>query len=115
VALLPNLDSTILLQMTLSDSTVVNPTTVTSNNTQIRHIRLALLVNDTPVAPVVAAHGDYPVIYKHWLEQCKPSTSKGSKEDVSFSMDSFDVVNRPGVYPDPKEYDAIMLTGSGKR
>ncbi|KAG8862365.1 hypothetical protein FS842_004944 [Serendipita sp. 407] len=70
-------------------------------------LRIALLVNDTPVQPVVDAFGEYPQIYERWLSESKPS------EDVAFRMTSFDVVNHPGVYPNPDEYDGIVLTGSG--
>lgn len=82
-------------------------TTTTNENTRI--LRLALLVNDTPVQPVVEAFGGYSVIYKRWLELSKPSNS----DNVTFTLKPFDVVNQPGIYPNPEDYDGIILTGSG--
>lgn len=69
-------------------------------------LRLALLVNDTPVQPVIDAFGYYSDIYQRWLEASKPS------KDITFQLTAFDVVNDLEHYPNPNEYDAIILTGS---
>jgi hypothetical protein len=70
-------------------------------------LRVALLVNDTPVKPVIDEFGAYPEIYHRWLESCRPT------KDAAFTLDPFDVVNHPGNYPNPEDYDAMILTGSG--
>jgi len=69
-------------------------------------LRLALLVCDT-VAPAVAeAHGNYPEIYDTWL---KTSNVAG----VPFKLTPFDIVNHPEAYPNPEEFGAVIVTGSG--
>ncbi|KAG8815943.1 hypothetical protein FRC17_000528 [Serendipita sp. 399] len=68
--------------------------------------RIALLVNDTPVKPVIDAFGEYPEIYERWLAESKPPG------ETTLQMTAFDVVNNPGTYPNPEEYDGIILTGS---
>jgi GMP synthase-like glutamine amidotransferase len=72
-----------------------------------RPLKVALLVNDTPVQPVVDEFGYYSDIYQRWLENSKPG------KDVTFQLTPFDVVNELDNYPNPDEYDAIILTGSG--
>ena len=72
-----------------------------------KSLRLALLVNDTPVDPVIKEFGKYPQIYERWLEESKPA------KDVTFQLDSFNVFEDQIVYPNAEEYDAIILTGSG--
>ncbi|CCA69183.1 related to P.aeruginosa anthranilate synthase component II [Serendipita indica DSM 11827] len=69
------------------------------------HLRIALLVNDTPVQPVIDEFGKYPQIYERWLSESKP-------EDVAFELTPFDVFDSPEEYPNPTEYDAMILTGS---
>ena len=69
-------------------------------------LQLALLVCDTPVPAVVKLHGNYPEIYDTWL---KASNVAG----VRYKLTPFDVVNHPETYPDPEEFDATILTGSG--
>lgn len=72
-----------------------------------RSLKLALLVNDTPVAPVIDEFGKYPQIYERWLEESKPA------KDIRFELDSFNVFEDNITYPDAGNYDAIILTGSG--
>ncbi|KIM24847.1 hypothetical protein M408DRAFT_17475 [Serendipita vermifera MAFF 305830] len=69
-------------------------------------LKLALLVNDTPVGPVVEEFGKYPQIYARWLEESKPTS------DITFQLDSFDAFEEHTVFPDAEKYDAIILTGS---
>jgi hypothetical protein len=71
-----------------------------------RPLQIALLVNPTPVQPVIDEFGYYSDIYQRWLENSKPS------KDVAFQLTPFDVVNDLERYPNPDEYDAIVLTGS---
>jgi GMP synthase-like glutamine amidotransferase len=71
-------------------------------------LRLALLVCDT-TAPVVAeTHGNYPEIYDTWL---KASNVAG----VPYKLTPFDIVNHPEMYPNPEEFDAVIVTGSSSR
>jgi GMP synthase-like glutamine amidotransferase len=69
-------------------------------------LRLALLVCDTPVPAVVEAHGKYPEIYDAWL-------TASNVAGVPYELTPFDVVNHPETYPNPDEFDGIILTGSG--
>ncbi|KAJ1305199.1 hypothetical protein OPQ81_000229 [Rhizoctonia solani] len=81
-----------------------------------RHLNLALLICDTPVPAVLAAHGTYLDIFRTHLQKSLESAleSKGQSTDsVQFTLDGYDVVKR--VYPDEAKlgaYDGIMLTGS---
>lgn len=70
-------------------------------------IRLALLVCDTPIPPVLEEYGDYHKIYERWLRKTSPI-------DSEFTLDAFDV--KKMEYP-PKDvkYDGVILTGAGKR
>lgn len=69
-------------------------------------IRLAILLCDTPVPPVLKEHGDYHKIFSAWLRGASPS--------VDFTLDAFDVVNRMEYPPEDAKYDGILLTGSGQ-
>lgn len=69
-------------------------------------LRVALLVCDTPVQPVVDEFGGYPEIYQRWLDASKP-------DETAFHMKPFDIVNDIDNYPDPDNYEGIILTGSG--
>jgi hypothetical protein len=73
---------------------------------ETKSIKLALLINDTPVQPVLDEFGDYARIYEHWLRESKPAN------DITFHLDAFYVFNESVVYPDAGEYHAIILTGS---
>jgi hypothetical protein len=75
---------------------------------EMRSLKLALLINDTPVQPVLDEFGDYARIYEHWLRESKPVN------DVTFHLDAFYVFNETVEYPDAGEYHAIILTGSGE-
>ena len=71
-------------------------------------LRLALLVCDTPAPAVVEAHGNFPEIYETWL--------KASNIDrVSYKLTPFDIVNHSETYPNPEEFDAVIVTGSGSQ
>ena len=68
-------------------------------------IRLAILLCDTPVPPVLNEHGDYQKIFTAWLRAASPS--------VDFTLEAFDVVNKMEYPPEDFNYDGILLTGSG--
>jgi len=74
----------------------------------VRSVKLAVLVNDTPVQQVQDEFGDYARIYKWWLSESRPS------DDITFDLDAFYVFEDSVVYPDAGKYDAIILTGSGE-
>lgn len=77
--------------------------------------RIAVLLCDTPIAPVVAAQGDYGevfrTLFRKSLEAIQSKSPSGS--DVSFVVDAFDVRNRLEYPEDVDIYDAVLLTGSG--
>ncbi|KAH7338260.1 class I glutamine amidotransferase-like protein [Rhizoctonia solani] len=81
-----------------------------------KHLSLALLICDTPLPEVQAAHGTYLDIFRTHLQKSLESTleSKGEPVDsVQFTLDGYDVVQQ--VYPDEAKlgtYDGIVLTGS---
>ena len=70
-------------------------------------IRLALLLCDTPIPPVLAKHGDYREIFDNWLKRTPLA-------DSEFALDSFDVVNEMKYPPEDVKYDGIILTGAGR-
>lgn len=65
--------------------------------------RLALLVCDTPLPSIVAAQGAYPIIFTTWLVA-------SASRDMKLQLDPYDVVHNE--YPDPEQYDGILITGS---
>lgn len=77
--------------------------------------RIAVLLCDTPIAPVLAAQGDYGEIFRTLfrksLETIQSKSPSGS--DTNFVVDAFDVRNKL-EYPENVDlYDAVLLTGSG--
>lgn len=74
--------------------------------TETPAIRLAILLCDTPLPPILEEHGDYQKIFDRWLRITSP---------VDFTLDAFDVVHKMEYPPEDAKYDAIILTGSGKR
>ncbi|KAG9086238.1 hypothetical protein FS749_003792 [Ceratobasidium sp. UAMH 11750] len=81
-----------------------------------RHLNLALLICDTPLLEVVAAHGTYLEIFQTHLQKSLQSALRAmgkSPESVQFSLDGYDVVK--GIYPEDEKlfgYDGIVITGS---
>ena len=76
--------------------------------TTMKRVKIALFLCDTPIPAILAVHGDYTNIFRTLLEQTLPP-------NFELVLDPYDVVNKM-EYPDDdklKEYDAIMLTGSG--
>ncbi|WWC98283.1 hypothetical protein V866_005174 [Kwoniella sp. B9012] len=85
-----------------------------------RTIRVALLINDTPVPAVIEEDGTYYDIYKRWLLQSLstyPDTAIAKNTELI--IDGYDVVDKREYPPEDRllanskdGYDAIMLTGS---
>jgi hypothetical protein len=71
-----------------------------------QHFRLALLVCDTPLHTVVAAHGDYTPIFNALLRASVP-------QGVTYELKPYDVVRAMEYPPQDAEMDGILLTGSG--
>ncbi|TBU55537.1 class I glutamine amidotransferase-like protein [Dichomitus squalens] len=81
--------------------------------------RIAVLLCDTPIEPVVAAQGDYGQIFRTLfrksLEATQAKFSKGEEDglsDVDFAIDAFDVRTKLEYPENVDEYDAVLLTGS---
>jgi hypothetical protein len=72
-----------------------------------KHIRIALLLCDTPIPAVVSAHGNYHVIFGDLLKASLP-------ENTTFTLDPYDVVHKQEYPPDDAQYDGILMTGSGE-
>ncbi|WWC65320.1 uncharacterized protein I303_107938 [Kwoniella dejecticola CBS 10117] len=85
-----------------------------------RTIRVALLINDTPVPAVIEEDGTYYDIYKQWLLQSLstyPDTVVSKNTELV--IDGYDVVDKREYPPEDRllanskdGYDAIVLTGS---
>jgi hypothetical protein len=84
-----------------------NSESVTDTSMTSKHLRIALLLCDTPIPAVVATHGDYHVIFSDLLKASLP-------ENATFILDPYDVVHKQEYPPDNAEYDGILITGSGK-
>lgn len=68
---------------------------------------LGLLICDTPIPSVVLSHGDYHSIFSTLL------ASSLSDKSIQFTVDPYDVKKQE--YPsEDKQYDAFMITGSGR-
>ncbi|KAL1914655.1 uncharacterized protein VTP21DRAFT_8066 [Calcarisporiella thermophila] len=71
-------------------------------------IRIALLVTGQLSQPIAHRTGQYPDVFKKWLE------TAAEQIGCHIEMNAYDVKNE-GVYPsdeDLRSYDAIMMTGS---
>lgn len=66
-------------------------------------IRLAILLCDTPLPPILEKDGNYQKIFDTWLRITAP---------VDFTLDAFDVVHKMEYPPEGIKYDAIIFTGS---
>ena len=82
-----------------------------------RHIKLALLLCDTPIQTVRETHGTYLEIFQRLLQSSLP---QDTNTDVEFTLEGFDVVGAQ-VYPDLGEsqdsddgYAGVLISGSGK-
>lgn len=68
-------------------------------------IRLAVLLCDTPVAPVLAEEGNYHKIFTALMRDAKPG--------ADFVMDAYNVKDKLEYPTQDLHYDGIFLTGSG--
>ena len=74
--------------------------------------RIAVLLCDTPIAPVLAAQGDYGDIFRALFR--KSALASASDENApNFVVDAFDVRNKQEYPENVDQYDAVLLTGSG--
>lgn len=77
-------------------------------------VRLALLVCGTPIPSILEVHGDYPVIFRGLFQAGLDQLKEQGAIDPSTKLvlEGFDV--REGIYPRANEWDAIVISGSGK-
>lgn len=74
-------------------------------------VKLALLICDVPIPAIITEHGDYLQIFTTWLHNSLRAALGASVDpDEHLLIDGYDV--RAGDYPDLKNYDGIVLTGS---
>lgn len=71
--------------------------------------RIAVLLCDTPIKPVLSALGDYGEIFRTLFRK-----SLESESDTEFVVDAFDVRNKLEYPEDVDLYDAVLITGSGE-
>ncbi|KAK7750515.1 hypothetical protein SLS62_007594 [Diatrype stigma] len=67
-------------------------------------VRLAILETDTPVPSILARYGGYGYVFKHLFNRASITPQ--------LEVTSYDVVSDNASYPDPKDIDAILITGS---
>ncbi|KAJ5301499.1 hypothetical protein PENANT_c009G07360 [Penicillium antarcticum] len=72
-------------------------------------LRIAVLVCDTPVQPVLEKYGDYYAIFQGLLKQGFQDLELPEELDVQFS--GYHVVENP-QFPELHDYDAVLMTGS---
>ncbi|OGE56143.1 hypothetical protein PENARI_c003G10804 [Penicillium arizonense] len=73
------------------------------------HLRVAVLVCDTPIQPVLEQYGDYYAIFQALMKQGFKDLELSEDIDVEFS--GYHVVNNP-EFPELQDYDALLMTGS---
>lgn len=76
-------------------------------------LRFAILECDTPVDSVFARRGTYGEIFKKLISDAHSRTNSQLKYPVELKLTTWDVVNKQ-EYPDLKDVDALLLTGSSK-
>ncbi|TBU23564.1 class I glutamine amidotransferase-like protein [Dichomitus squalens] len=77
--------------------------------------RIAVLLCDTPIEPVVAAQGDYGQIFRTLFRKSLEATQAKEEDGLSdfyFAIDAFDVRTKLEYPENVDEYDAVLLTGS---
>lgn len=77
--------------------------------TMTRTLRVAILECDTPIDPVRAQFGTYRDIFEKFLHE----GVKNSGNDVALHCSKWHVVENP-VFPEPDDFDALLLTGSSR-
>jgi hypothetical protein len=73
-----------------------------------RIIRVAILECDTPIDPVKDRYGTYGDFFSRLLTAGLQGLGAA---DVELQTTKWDVVNNL-IYPEPEEFDALLLTGS---
>ncbi|KAN0061781.1 hypothetical protein ACQY0O_005774 [Thecaphora frezii] len=82
-----------------------------------RQVSIAILVADTPLAPVVERRGDYTKIYPAFLQASLNTVKRHAWQDeISLHVRCYDVVGKQ-EYPDQGQlsdglWDAVVVTGS---
>jgi GMP synthase (glutamine-hydrolysing) len=74
-------------------------------------LRIAVLVCDTPIQPVLDQYGDYYDIFQGLLKQGLNDLELPDEIDVQFS--GYHVVNNP-QFPNLRDYEALIMTGSSE-
>ena len=69
--------------------------------------RIAILEADVPMPELLAKHGRYGDIFTRLLNDGANAASLPAPQ-----ITSWDIVDHPETYPNPSEYDAILVTGS---
>ena len=69
--------------------------------------RIAILEADVLMPELQAVHGRYGDIFTRLLNAGAKAASLPTPQ-----ISSWDIVEHPDKYPDPSEYDAILLTGA---
>ena len=73
--------------------------------------KIAVLLCDTPLPAIVASQGDYGRIFETLFRN---ALREAGGPETEFVVDAYDVRNEQ-VYPqDVDQYDAVLLTGSGR-
>ena len=70
-------------------------------------LRIAVLEADVLMPELRAVHGRYGDIFTRLLYEGAKAASLPNPE-----ITSWDIMDRPEEYPDPSEFDAILVTGS---
>lgn len=81
------------------------------SDTMSSSLRIAVLVCDTPVQPVLEKYGDYYAIFQGLLKQGFQDLELPEELDVQFS--GYHVVENP-QFPELHDYDAVLMTGSSE-
>lgn len=71
-------------------------------------LRIAVLECDTPIDPLRERYGTYGDFFERLL---RTSLQELGKSETELQISKWDVVNNTN-YPDPKQFDALLLSGS---
>jgi hypothetical protein len=71
--------------------------------------RIAILEADVPMPELEAQFGRYSDMFSRLLTAGAKSASLPAP-----TFTAWDILNHPNTYPDPADFDAILITGSRK-
>lgn len=71
-------------------------------------LRIAVLECDTPIDPLRERYGTYGDFFERLL---RTSLHELGKSETDLQITKWDVVNSTN-YPDPEQFDALLLSGS---